>query len=153
MPNEQEVDVRLARLFLSLLMALAYCLQTRVDLATYIVACQRYAQEPTAEHHRRLNTIVLWAIKHPLQLIYHFMSCDRKLEADSDAAFRREGTEEVEGGYSGRAVKGAVFVRWGTTTLARNAFIHLIGFRVNLSKYREQRLPLKRSHVLMLLLT
>ena len=42
------------------------------------------------------------------------MCCDRKLEADSDAAFRREGTEEAEGGYSGRAVEGAVFVRWGT---------------------------------------
>ena len=42
------------------------------------------------------------------------MTCDRKLEADSDAAFRREGTEEAEGGYSGRAVKGAVFFRWGT---------------------------------------
>ena len=43
------------------------------------------------------------------------MRCDRKLESDSDAAFRREGTEEAEGGFSGRAVKGAVFVRWGTT--------------------------------------
>ena len=42
------------------------------------------------------------------------MRCDRKLEADSDAAFRREGTEEADGGYFGRAVKGAVFVRWGT---------------------------------------
>ena len=95
-------------------MALAYCLQTRVDPAIYIVALQRYAQEPTVEHIRRLNTIVLWAIKHPLHLIYLFMRCDRKLESDSDAAFRREGTEESEGGYSGRAVKGAVFVRWGT---------------------------------------
>ena len=110
MPNDQKVDTRLARLFLSLFMAWAYCLQTRVDLATYIVAFQRYAQEPTAEHLHRLNTIVLWAIKHPLQLVYLFMRCDQKLEADSDAAFRREGTAEAEGGYTGRAVKGAVFV-------------------------------------------
>ena len=62
----------------------------------YIVALQRYAQEPTAEHIRRLNRIVLWAIKHPLHLIYLFMCCYRKLEADSDAAFRREGTEEAK---------------------------------------------------------
>ena len=33
MPNEQKVDVRLARLFIILLKALAYCLQTREDLA------------------------------------------------------------------------------------------------------------------------
>ena len=43
------------------------------------------------------------------------MRCDQKLEADSDAALRREGTDVAEGGYSGRAVKDAVFVRWGKT--------------------------------------
>ena len=50
MPNDQKVDSRLARLFLSLLMAFAFCLQTRVDLAIYIVALQRQAQQPTADH-------------------------------------------------------------------------------------------------------
>ena len=59
MPHVQKVDQRLARLFPSLLMALAFCLQTRVDLAIYIVALQRHAQEPTVEHIRKLNAIVL----------------------------------------------------------------------------------------------
>ena len=111
MKNEQQVDQRLTNLFLNLIMALAFCLQTRVDLAIYIVALQRHAQEPTAEHIQKLNAIVPWASKHPLNLLYRFVKCNRKLESDSDAAFRREGTEESDGGFSGRAVKGAVFVR------------------------------------------
>ena len=57
---------------------------------------------------------MLWAMKHPLKLPYRFMKCDRKLESDSDAAYRKEGTEESDGAFNGRTVKGAVFARWGT---------------------------------------
>ena len=95
-------------------MALALCLQTRVDLAIYIVELQIHAQEPKAEHVRKLHAIMPWAITHPLKLLYRFMTCGRKLEPDSDAAFRREGTEQSDGGLRGRAVKGAVVGRWGT---------------------------------------
>ena len=113
-PNDQNVDQRLAKLFLSLLMALAFCLQTRMDLAIYIVALRRYARSPTAEHIRKLNAIVLLAIKHPCKIMYCCVKCDRKLKADSDAELRCGGTEESDGGFSGRAVKGAIFVRWVT---------------------------------------
>ena len=74
-------------------MALAFCLQSRVYVAMYIVALQRHAQDPTAEHIRRLNAIVLSAIKHPVESLYRFMKRDRKFELDSDAAFRREGAK------------------------------------------------------------
>ena len=57
--------------------------------------------------------------------MYHFMRCDWKLEADSDAAIRWEGTEHADGGSSGREVKGAVFVRWGMTK-AGDTRIHLL---------------------------
>ena len=93
-------------------MALALCLQTRVDLAIYIVALRRYARSPTAEHFRELNAIMLWATKRPLKNMYYFMKCDRKLQADPDAL--REGIAESDRGFSGRAVKGVVCVRWGT---------------------------------------
>ena len=62
-----QLSERLASMFLSLLMALAFRLQTRIDLAIYIVALQRYAQNPNAEHIKKLNTIVFWAIKNSLK--------------------------------------------------------------------------------------
>ena len=50
-----------AQLYLSLLMALAYTLQTRLDLAVYVNALQRHAQAPKMLHVRRLNGVVRWA--------------------------------------------------------------------------------------------
>ena len=51
------LNERLGKLFLSLLMVFAFCLQTRVDLAIYIVALQRFARRTyqEAEHHSDLG--------------------------------------------------------------------------------------------------
>ena len=54
---------KLAKLFLSLLMSLAYALQTRPDLAIFVNALQRYAQTPRLVHVKRLNAVVMWADK------------------------------------------------------------------------------------------
>ncbi len=72
-------------LFLSLLMALAFALLTRYDIAVYVIALQRHLQTPTYHHIRRLNTIVRWAQRHPAKLIYRKMKCTKELECHSDA--------------------------------------------------------------------
>ena len=45
--NDYPASPELAKLYLSLLMALAYTLITRVDLHVYVVALQRHASNPT----------------------------------------------------------------------------------------------------------
>jgi hypothetical protein len=119
---------RLAKLFLSLLMALAYALQTRPDLAIFVNALQRYAQTPRLVHVKRLNAVVRWAQKHPIKLTYRKMKCLHVLEMFSDAAFKREVDENDHA--SGRASRGAVFMRTGTATNGRNesktVMVHLI---------------------------
>lgn len=47
---------RAATLFLSLLMAFAYALQTRIDIYVFCVALQRHLQHPTHGHIRKLNS-------------------------------------------------------------------------------------------------
>ena len=84
---EDRLPEPLAKQFLSLLMALAYALQTRIDLGVYVVALQRIAHEPCFIHLRRLSALVRWAQKHPLQLKYSKMQCGKMLEVHSDAGF------------------------------------------------------------------
>ena len=111
--NDQPADAYNAQLFLSLLMALAFCLLTRNDLGAYVVAMQRVAQSPKYLHIRRLNTLVRWAQKNPLKLVYWFMTCSKRLVCDSDTGFLREVDEE--GNTDGRAARGANYMRVGVS--------------------------------------
>ena len=90
-------------------MALAYALQTRIDLGVYVVALQRIAHEPCYLHLRRLNALARCAQKHPLQLKYGAMKCSQLLEAHSDAGFRKEAKDG--GVETGRSQRGANFIR------------------------------------------
>ena len=109
-------------------MALAYALQTRPDLAIFVNALQRYAQTTRLVHVKRLNAVVRWAQKHPIKLTYRKMKCLHVLKMLSDAAFRREVDEKDHA--SGRASRGAVFMRTGTAMNGRNepttVLVHLI---------------------------
>ena len=108
--NDALATAEVARLYLSLLMALAFTLLTRMDLHVYVVALQRHAQTPTCGHVRKLNTLVRWAQLNPLTLSYRPMKCSKTLEVHSDGAFRKE---EKEGQAAGRAMRGAVYLRLG----------------------------------------
>ena len=115
-PGESNAPEAVAKMFLSLLMALAYTLQTRVDLCVYVNALQRHAQTPTCLHVRRLNAIVRWAQRHPLTLRYSNMRLSNRLIIHSDAGFRKE---EKDGHDTGRAVRGANYIRTGTSADGR----------------------------------
>ena len=125
--GEDKVSEALAKLFLSLLMACAYALMTRVDMCVFVIALQRRTQEPTALDIRRLNAVVRWAQKHPLSLCYLPMQCAGHMEVHSDSGFRKE---EKDGVDVGRAVRGGNFMRLSspasTTTAQRKVRCHLL---------------------------
>ena len=124
---EEAASEQVSSLFLSLLMALAYALMTRVDLCIYVIALQRRTQAPLVGEVRRLNAIVRWAQKHPLCQTYMPMKCARHLEVHSDSGFRKE---EKDGVGVGRAVRGANFLRLAESTNSmvapRKVTCHLI---------------------------
>ena len=110
-PEQEQAVVYIAKLFLSLLMALAYALQTRIDIYVFCIALQRHLQKPTYGHVRKLNTLVHWAQKHPAKLTYRKMICQRHLEIHSDAGFRREVSEDGE--VNGKSLRGINVFRHG----------------------------------------
>ena len=59
--NMKETDVLeglLYSCFLTLLGALAWLLQTRLDVAVYVAYLQRYCKAPTAKHLRQMNRLL-----------------------------------------------------------------------------------------------
>ena len=88
-PGQEKMPESLRRHFLSLLMTIAYAVQSRPDIAVYIAALQKESQEATFESARRLNKVLMWAQKHPVQVHYKALSkypdC---LVLVSDSAFK-----------------------------------------------------------------
>ena len=110
-PDDEAADPVNAKLYISIVMAMAFALLTRADVAVYIMAAQRHLQTPTYGHIRKINTIVRWAQKHPKHVLFRWMSCARMLECHSDAGFRRE--PDKENLVDGRSARGANFLRLG----------------------------------------
>lgn len=87
--GNEKMPEDMRRHFLSLLMTIAYAVQTRPDIAVYIAALQKESQEATYEAARRLNKVLLWAQKHPQKITYRklrkYPNC---LMLISDSAFK-----------------------------------------------------------------
>ena len=75
---------------------------------------------------------VKWVQKHPLRIIYRKIVCQKTLEAQSDAGFRRE--EETDGsGHEGKSMRGANFLRLGQKS-GKTTMVHLLDWAVGLTK-------------------
>ena len=118
------VSSRTAGLFISLLMALAYTLLTRLDLCVYVTALQRFAQKPQAQHVKRLNVLVRWAQRHPLRIVYKQMQCAKRILGESDAGFRKE--QDEDGHLNGRSSRGVNYLRLGQRLNGSSIRVHLI---------------------------
>ena len=129
--NTDEAPATLASLFLSLLMALAFSLQTRSDLCVYVVNLQRYAQKPKGIHVRRLNAIVRYAQANERKLTYWRLTGILILEVHTDAGFRKEVDET--GHCDGKALRGANFILRQATLAMRNT-VHLLDVTVGMLK-------------------
>jgi len=112
LPGSADAPPDVAKQYISLLMALAYTLQTRLDLAVYVNALQRHALKPCMIHVRRLNAVVRWAQRNPVSLVYDRMTPTNVLEVHSDAGFKRE-EDEGSSAPSGKSMRGANFMRLG----------------------------------------
>ena len=88
-PGVEIMPASLQKHFLSLLMTLAYAVQSRPDIAVYIAALQKESQQATYESARKLNKVLLWAQKNPRSIKYSQLSSyPDTLVLVSDSAFR-----------------------------------------------------------------
>lgn len=106
----------------SLLMTLAYAVQSRPDIAVYIAALQKESQHATFEAARRLNKVLLWAQKHPRSISYKKLPKEPDCSAlVSDSAFRAKEDR-------GLSMRGLVVLRMAKEDLTKTGKLpcHLI---------------------------
>ena len=115
-PADQTAAPQVQQMFHSLVMAVAYTLITRVDLCIYCVALQRVTAAPSNLHVRRLNALVRWAQRNPLAIKYCKMKCGMCLRTFTAAGFKREELTNGATVATGRAVRGAVYIRMASNS-------------------------------------
>ena len=112
------------RLFLSLLMTVAYGLLTRPDLAVFISALQRESHKAKIIHVKRLNTLLKWAQSNPRRLSYAKMKYPDTLLQVSDASFKARAED-------GLSVRGLISLRVSSEAVReglRESTCHVLDF-------------------------
>eukprot|EP00971_Amphidinium_carterae_P351893 6492325-Amphidinium_carterae.1 len=87
--------------FRSLLGAVSWLTQTRMDICVYVCALQRVAHCPLIAHAKQLNRLVKHIRRKVAPLVFQHMSGPMRVQVISDSAFRKEDS-------SGLAMRGAV---------------------------------------------
>ena len=112
-PGENQMPESLQRHFLSLLMTVAYAVQSRPDIAVYIAALQKESKTATYAAARRLNKVLLWAQKNPKKITYRQLSSYPDcLALVSDSAFKAR--ED-----SGLSMRGMIAIRIDSKSLLK----------------------------------
>lgn len=101
MKSDELLPTALIEQFQSLLGALSWLTQTRLDICVYVVALQRAAKSPRAEHGLRLNRVAKWARRKDSALVFCILANPVRIVAISDSAFRKEDV-------LGLAIRGAI---------------------------------------------
>ena len=111
--RETQMPEVLQRHFLSLLMTVAYAVQSRPDIAVYIAALQKESKTATFAAARRLNKVLLWAQKNPKKITYHqldeYPDC---LALVSDSAFKAREDD-------GLSMRGMIALRTASKSLLK----------------------------------
>ena len=106
---------------LSLLGAVSWLTQTRLDVAVYVCALQRAAKKPCAEHALRLNKVVKWCKRKSACLFYKYMVTPCRIVVISDSAFRKEDAV-------GLAMRGSVIAIGESRPEGPGGTVHLIEY-------------------------
>ena len=106
--DEDSLDGLLMACFLTLLGAVAWLLQTRMEIAVYVSALQRKMQQPRAVELRRLNRVIRWVQRNPKGLTYQRLPEPRVLLAVGDSAFQAPSEEEMAAGKDPLVMRGYI---------------------------------------------
>ena len=89
------VGPELAQKFMSLLGGVAWCTQTRPDIAVYVAALQRQLKKPKMQDLVNLNRVLKYLKLKPLCLRYKKLAQPWKLIAISDSSFKGDGQDHL----------------------------------------------------------
>ena len=94
--DKQELaDDEFKQYYMSLLGGLAWCVQTRIDVAIFIGALQRKLQNPSVEDILNLNRVLRYVKAKPLAMNFKRMNNPWRLVAISDSGFKGEDQDHL----------------------------------------------------------
>ena len=94
--DKQELaDDEFKQYYMSLLGGLAWCVQTRIDVAIFIGTPQRKLQNPSVEDIPNLNRVLRYVKAKPLAMRFKRMNHPWRLVAISDSGFKGEGQDHL----------------------------------------------------------
>ena len=94
--DKQELaDDEFKQYYMSLLGGLAWCVQTRIDVAIFIGASQRKLQNPSVEDILNLNRVLRYVKAKPLAMNFKQMNNPWRLVAISDSGFKGEDQDHL----------------------------------------------------------
>ena len=76
--------------YMSLLGGVAWVVNTRAEIAIFVGALQRVAKTPKYKDMKRLNTVLRFMKKHPMETTFKRLTGPLKIIAVSDSAFKRQ---------------------------------------------------------------
>ena len=120
-PQDKLLSTSLLADFLSLLGALSWLIQTRLDIAVYVCALQRKAKAPAIEHAKRCNKVLKWVRRKNAAITYKHMQGPCRILAISDSAFRKECN-------AGLAMRGAIIGISSDAANSLSGFLHIVEF-------------------------
>ncbi|MFM7978185.1 MAG: hypothetical protein ACKPKO_02620, partial [Candidatus Fonsibacter sp.] len=96
--SDEAAGAELHSLYRSLLGAVAFLLLTRIDVAVFVSALQRWGHAPQIIHVKRLNALTKWIQANPKRLVYGPFTARENWQvvtgvhqrAFSDSAFKKE---------------------------------------------------------------
>ena len=93
--KQEPADDEFKQYFMSLLGGLAWCVQTRIDIAIFVGALQRKLQNPSVEDILNLNRVLRYVKVKPLAMHFKRINNPWRLVAISDSGFKGEGQDHL----------------------------------------------------------
>ena len=132
------VDDEYKKYFMSLIGGLAWCVQTRMDVAIFVGALQRRLQKPCVEDVLNLNRVLRYVKAKPLALVFKKIPMPWQVVAISDSGFKGEDQDHLAIRSGIVALVGKDFPTLGDNNLQIVEFVSKKQTRVCRSTYAAE---------------
>ena len=123
---------------MSLIGGLAWCVQTRIDVAIFVGALQRRLQKPCVEDLLNLNRVLRYVKAKPLAMVFKKIPNPWRIVAISDSGFKGEDQDHLAIRSGIVALVGKDFPRLGDNNLQIVEFVSKKQTRVCRSTYSAE---------------
>ena len=136
--KQEPADDEFKQYFMSLLGGLAWCVQTRIDIAIFVGALQRKLQNPSVEDVLNLNRVLRYVKVKPLAMHFKRINNPWRLVAISDSGFKGEGQDHLAIRSGIIALVGKEFPKLGVNDIQIIEYISKKQTRICRSTYSAE---------------